>query len=73
MSCHRTVHNKYNPRFLGNFNENLKGNVFTQRVYVWNERPDEAVEANTIATFKKHLDKYVDETCLNGYGTNAGR
>ena len=50
------------------------GNFFTQRaVGVWNELPEEVVEAGTFAPFKKHLDRYMDRTGLEGYGPSADK
>lgn len=41
---------------------------------MWNEQPEEViVEAGIIAAFEKHLDRYVDRKCLEGYVPNAGR
>ena len=43
----------------------MGGNFFTQRmVGLWNK---EVVEAGTIPTFKKQLDRYMDRTGLEGY------
>eukprot|EP00061_Rhincodon_typus_P004079 g21690.t1 len=51
------------------FEKNLRGNFITQRVVrVWNELPEEVVEAITIATFKRHLDGYMNRKGLEGYG-----
>eukprot|EP00061_Rhincodon_typus_P009187 g32475.t1 len=50
----------------------MRSNFFTQRVvHVWNELPDEMVDADKVATFKRHLDKYLNRKCLEGYGPNA--
>lgn len=39
----------------------------------WNDLPEELVEADTIARFKKHSNRYTDRTGLEGDGPNAGR
>ena len=55
------------------FKKAVKGNFFTQKVVrIWNLLPEKVVEAGTIATFKKHLDKYMDGKGLEGYGSKAG-
>ena len=55
------------------FKRDLRDNFFTQRVVrVWNELSEKMVEAGSIATFKKHLDKYMDGKGLEGYGPNVG-
>lgn len=41
--------------------------------HLWNKLSEEVVDAGGIATFKKHLGKYMDRTGLEGYGPNAGR
>ena len=38
-----------------------------------NELPEVVVEAGTITTFKRHLDRYMDRKGLEGYGPNAGK
>ena len=56
------------------FKRDLRGNFFTQRVVrVWDELPEEVVEAGTITTFKRHLDRYMDGKGLEGSGPNAGK
>lgn len=46
-ACHKVISDR-----------NLRGNLFMKRVGgVWNELPEEEVEAGTIATFNKHLDR----------------
>ena len=50
-----------------------RGNFFKQRVVsVWNKLPEVVVEADTILSFKKHLDSYMDKMGIEGYGPNAG-
>lgn len=48
----------------------MRGNFFTHKVVdIWNELPEEMVEAGTITTFKIHLDR----RGLEGYGLKAGK
>jgi len=55
------------------FNRNLTGNLFMQRVVrTCNELPEKMVEAGSKATFKKHLDKYIDGKGLEGDGPDVG-
>lgn len=37
------------------------------------EVPEEVVEAPTITTSKRHLDRYMDRINLAGYGPSIGR
>lgn len=37
------------------------------------ELPEEAVEAETIYDFQKHLDRYVDRRGLEGYAANVDK
>ena len=53
------------------FNRNLRGNIFTHGGG-WNELPEEVVEAGTIPTFKKQLDRNMHRAGLEGYGPNTG-
>ena len=47
--------------------------LFTQRVVgAWNSLPGEVVEADTIVTFKGHLDKYMNRMGIEGYGPREG-
>jgi len=48
-----------------------RGATFLHRE--WNEFPEEMVEAGTMTTFKRHLDRYMDRKDLGGYGPNAGK
>lgn len=41
-------------------------------MWKWNQLPEEVVEAGTITTFKRYLDKYMDRKGLDGLGPNAG-
>lgn len=34
----------------------------------WNELPEEVLEADTITSFKIHLDKYLDKERMEGNG-----
>lgn len=40
---------------------------------MWNELQKVVVEVDTIATLKKHLDRYMGRIGLEEYGQNAGR
>ena len=40
---------------------------------MWNELPDEVVNAGSVLTFKTNLDRYMDERCMEGYGPGAGQ
>lgn len=42
-------------------------------VRIWNEFPKEAVEVDTIVTFNRDLDRYMDRKGLGGYGSNSGK
>ena len=47
---------------------------FLHRVVgAWNSLPGEVVEADTVVTFKGHLDKYMNRMGIEGYGTRKGR
>ena len=47
----------------------MRQNVFTQRmVGVWNSLPEFVVEAETLNSFKKHLDLHLKCYKLQGYG-----
>ena len=37
---------------------------------MWDELLEEVVEAGTLTTFKRHLDRYMDRKGLEGYGPN---
>ena len=37
-----------------------------------NKLPEAVVEESTILSFKKHLDSYMGEMGIEGYGPNAG-
>jgi len=46
----------------------------TKRVVgAWNPLPGEVVEADTIMTFKRHLDKYMNRMGIEEYGPWKGR
>ena len=58
--------------------EKFKGNIregfFTQRVVgVWNELPDNVVNAGSLLTVKKNLDRFMDERGVEGYGPSTGQ
>ena len=56
------------------FKGNIRGGFFTQRVVgVWNELPDEVVNAGSLLTLTKNLDRSMDEWCMEGYGPGAGQ
>jgi len=56
------------------FQGDVQGKCFTQRlVGAWNSLPREVVEADTIVTFKGHLDKYMNRMGIEGYGPRKGR
>jgi len=40
---------------------------------VWNDLPDKVVNAESLLTFKKNLDGFVDERGVEGYGPSAGQ
>ena len=51
-----------------------EASFFTQRVVgARNSLPGEVVEANTIVSFKGHLDKYINRMGVEGYGPRKGR
>eukprot|EP00061_Rhincodon_typus_P000310 g11264.t1 len=56
------------------FKRDLRDNFFTQSVvHVWNELPEEIVEAGTITTFKRHVDGYMKRKNLEGCELDAGK
>eukprot|EP00061_Rhincodon_typus_P004003 g21528.t1 len=44
-----------------------------EKTHVWNELPEEVVEAGTLITFERHLDGHMKRKDLEGYGPNAGK
>lgn len=49
----------------------LRGECLTQRaVGIWNELPEEVMLAEIVTTFQKHLDSYLNEQNMEGYGIN---
>ena len=56
------------------FKGDVRGRFFTERVVgAWNTLLGEAVEADTVVTFKGHLDKYMNRMGIEGYGPRKGR
>ena len=56
------------------FKGDVRGRFFTQRVVgAWNSLPGEVVEADTVVSFKGHLDKYMNRLGIEGYGPRKGR
>eukprot|EP00061_Rhincodon_typus_P017961 g46916.t1 len=54
----------------GKFKRDVRGKFFTQRVVgAWNALPEEVVEADTIAAYKKHLDGYMNRKGIERYGS----
>ena len=51
------------------FKGDVRGKFFLQRVVGgWNSLPGEVVEADTIVSFKGHLDKYMNRMGIGRYG-----
>jgi len=47
--------------------------ILTQWVVsIWNELPEAVVEVGRILSFKKHLESYMGEMGIEGYGPNVG-
>ena len=58
----------------GKFKRDVRGRFFTQRVVnAWNTLPEEVVEADSVTTFKKHLDRYVNRQKIEGHGPHRGK
>ena len=58
----------------GKFKRDVRGRFFTQRVVnAWNALPEEVVEADSITTFKRHLDRYTNRQGREGYGPCRGK
>ena len=56
------------------FKGDVRGRYFTQRVVgAWNSLLREVVEADTVVTFKRRLDKYTNEMGIEGYGPRKRR
>eukprot|EP00061_Rhincodon_typus_P013522 g39934.t1 len=53
------------------FKQDMRGSFFYTE-NVWNEIPEEVVDAGAVTMFKRHLDKYVNQKCLEGYGLSIG-
>lgn len=48
--------------------------MFIQRVAsIWTELPEKLIEAGTVTTFQRHLDRYLNEQSIEGYGFSAGK
>ncbi len=55
------------------FRTEMRRNFFTQRVVaVWNYLPQRAVEAQSLDSFKKELDRALKDCGIKGYGDKAG-
>ncbi|XP_072437775.1 uncharacterized protein [Chiloscyllium punctatum] len=55
------------------FRTEMRRNYFTQRVVaVWNALPQRAVEAQSLDSFKKELDRALKDSGVKGYGDKAG-
>jgi len=58
----------------GKFKGDVQGKPFTQRVVgAWNVLPEEAVEAGTLVTFKRHLDGYMNREGIEGHRPGKAR
>ena len=58
----------------GKLKRDVRGKFFTQRVVnAWNALPEEVVEADSITTFKRHLDRYMNSQGIEGYGPHRGK
>ena len=56
------------------FKGDVRVKYFTQRVVgACNSLPGEIVEADTVVSFKGHLDKYMNRMGIEGYGPRKGR
>lgn len=52
----------------GGFWRELRGNFFPQRiVHIWNRLPEEAIEMDIIKSFKRDLDKCMDQKAFEEY------
>lgn len=40
---------------------------------VWNKLPEKVIQTETIKTFKRHLDGYLDRKDLEGFGGNQAQ
>lgn len=49
----------------------MRVNFFTQGGGCRNKVPEDMVDAGTIATFKRRLNRYTERKGLKGYGPNA--
>ena len=56
------------------FKGDVQEKVFKQRmVGAWNVLPENVVEGGTLATFKRHLDGYMNREGIEGYGPSKCR
>ena len=55
------------------FRTEMRKNFFSQRVVnLWNSLPQRAVEANSLNTFKRELDRALKDSGVRGYVEKAG-
>lgn len=53
--------------------EGYEAQTLHKAVSIWNELPGAVVMAGTVSTFERHLDCYIKEQGLEGYGNYAGK
>lgn len=58
-----------------NLKEIYVGHIFSTQdvVVIWNEVPEKGVEADSILTFRRQLDRYLDGKGVEGYEPDAGK
>eukprot|EP00061_Rhincodon_typus_P004415 g22512.t1 len=55
------------------FKKDIRDKFFAQTVVrMWNEHPNEVMDAGAITMFKSHLDENMNREGLEGYGPGAG-
>ena len=55
------------------FRTEMRKHFFSQRVVsLWNSLPRRVVEAGSLDTFKRELDRALKDSGVRGYGENAG-